>query len=67
MSEQRSIGPVTGATASAAAVTTILFWVLSTLGIEAPNEVQGAVTVLIVVIAGWLVPAKNDPNKHVAE
>lgn len=67
MSEPRSIGPVTGATASAAAVTTILFWVLSTLGIEAPNEVQGAVTVLIVVIAGWLVPAKKEPGENVAE
>lgn len=28
---------------------------------------QLAVTVLIVVIAGWLVPAKKEPGEHVAE
>ena len=63
---QRNIGPVTGATAGAAALTTILFWVLTLFGVTAPNEVQGAVTTLIVVIAGWLVPPKNTGD-HVAE
>ena len=63
----RTIGPVTGATTAAAAVTTIVFYLLGLAGIDAPGEVQGAVTTLLVIIAGWLVPSQDDPGKHVAE
>lgn len=63
----RTVGPVTGAAAGAAALTTIIFWVLTGFGIDAPGEVQGAVTTLLVIIAGWLVPAKDEPGKHEAE
>ena len=63
----RTVGPVTGAAAGAAALTTIIFWVLTGFGIGAPGEVQGAVTTLLVIIAGWLVPSQDDPGKHVAE
>ena len=62
----RTVGPVTGAAAGAAALTTIIFWVLTGFGIDAPGEVQGAVTTLLVIIAGWLVPTK-EPGEHVAE
>lgn len=63
----RTVGPVTGAAAGAAALTTIIFWILTGFGIDAPGEVQGAVTTLLVVIAGWLVPAKKEPGEHLAE
>ena len=63
---QKTVGAVTGATAGAAALTTIIFWLLTLLGVEAPNEVQGAVTTLIVVVAGWLVPPKHTGD-HVAD
>ena len=63
----RTVGPVTGATAAAAAVTTIVFWILGSFGVDAPGEVQGAVTTLLVIIAGWLVPSQDEPGKHVAE
>lgn len=62
----RTVGPVTGAAAGAAALTTIIFWVLTGFGVDAPGEVQGAVTTLLVIIAGWLVPSK-EPGEHVAE
>lgn len=38
--------------ATAAAAVLILAWLLSLAGIEVPNEVQGAITVLLV----WAVP-----------
>ncbi len=62
----RTVGPVTGAAAGAAALTTIIFWILTGFGIDAPGEVQGAVTTLLVIIAGWLVPSK-EPGEHAAE
>lgn len=62
----RTVGPVTGAAAGAAALTTIIFWILTGFGVDAPGEVQGAVTTLLVIIAGWLVPTK-EPGEHVAE
>lgn len=52
---KRSVGPVTTATATAAAATTVIFWVLGYVGVEAPDLVQGAVTTLLVAGAGWLV------------
>lgn len=53
---QRTVGPVTQATTGAAAIVLILVWILSFWGIEVPNEVQGAFTVIVVLVAGWLVP-----------
>lgn len=52
---KRSIGPVTTATTTAAAATTVIFWALGHLGVTAPELVQGAVTILLVAGAGWLV------------
>jgi len=59
MATQRHIGKVTTATGSAAALTTLICWILQANHIEVPGEVQGALTTLIVVIAGYLVPAEN--------
>lgn len=59
--QKRSIGNVTGATTAAAALTTVIFYVISAVwGADVPGEVQGAVTTLLVVIAGYLVPPKDD-------
>ena len=51
----RTVGPVTLAAGGGAAVTTVLCWVLSLFGIDVPPEVQGAVTVLVVLVAGYAV------------
>lgn len=52
---QRTVGPVTTATSGAAAVVLILVWLLSFFGIDVPQEVQGAFTVLVVLAAGYAV------------
>jgi hypothetical protein len=53
--EKRSVGPVTLATGGAAAATTILCWVLKLFGVDVPGEVQGSITVLLVLAAGYAV------------
>lgn len=58
---KRKFGQVTGATAFGSAVTTILLWTLhAAWGIELSGEVQGAITTLVVLIAGYLVPPQGD-------
>lgn len=54
------IGPVTTATTAAAAAVTVLAWVLASVaGVEIPAEVQGSLTVLAVVVAGYLTPGRG--------
>jgi len=60
MSEQvsetrRSVGPVTMATGGAAAVTTLIVGALDRLGVPLSTLEQGAVTVCIIMLAGWAV------------
>ena len=62
----RTIGTVTVTTATAAAVTTLAVWGASLAGVDVPTEVQGALTTLIVFIAGWLVPG-TAANTEVTE
>ena len=58
--DTRSVGPVTLATGGAAAATTVICWILSTVSIDVPGEVQGSVTVLLILLAGYLVrPARR--------
>ena len=52
----RTIGAVTVTTSTAAAITTIIVWIGTLLGLDIPSEVQGALTTIIVFIAGWAVP-----------
>ena len=60
---KRSVGPVTGAATAAAALTTVIFWIIESIwAVEVPGEIQGAFTTLIVVIAGYLVPPKDVPE-----
>lgn len=60
------VNPKVTAAVLAAAVTTIISWLLKFAGIELPNEVQGAVTTILVFAAGYLTNADPDPGKHEA-
>lgn len=53
------IGPVTSATTGAAAVTAILCWAIGHAGLPVPAEIQGAITVVIVLVSGYLAPASG--------
>ena len=55
-----SISPKVTAATIAAALVTIIVWVASAAGVDVPLEVQGAVTTIIVAIAGYLV---TDPRR----
>jgi len=39
---------------------------LTLAGLELPNEVQGAITSILVFTAGYLTPASNTPGDHEA-
>lgn len=52
---------VTAATV-AAAVTTLAIWLASLAGVEVPVEAAGALTTILVAIAGYLV---RDPDRIV--
>ena len=52
---QRQVGPVTMATGGAAAVTTLICGVLDRVGVELSTLEQGALTVCIIMLAGWAV------------
>lgn len=67
MSDQkRTVGPVTAASAAAAAVSTVLFWCIQQFtGVDVPAEVQGAVTVLFTLAGGYLV--KPGTSTHRAD
>jgi uncharacterized membrane protein YjjP (DUF1212 family) len=61
-----AINPKVTAAVLAAAVTTIIAWLLKTAGIELPNEVQGAITTILVFVAGYLTSADSTPGDHAA-
>jgi Flp pilus assembly protein protease CpaA len=50
---------VTAATL-ASAIVAILVWIASATGVDVPLEVQGAVTTILVFVAGYLV---TDPRR----
>ena len=54
------------AATGAAAVTTLIVWAVSYFGVEVPNDVQGAFTVLIVLVAGYFVPERAEQGDHEA-
>lgn len=52
----------------AAAITTILCWLISLAGVAVPAEVQGAITTALVFIVGYFTPyTPAKPGKHVAK
>ena len=61
-----NVNPKVTAAVLAAAVTTILAWLLTLLGVELPNQVQGAVTSVLVFVAGYMTPADTASGKHSA-
>lgn len=62
----RKIGVMTTAIALSTAVVTVLAWVLREFaGIQLDGEVQGALTVIVNVFVGYLVPSQAT-GKHAA-
>jgi len=61
-----NINPKVTAAVLAAAVTTVIAWLLTQAGITLPNEVQGAITSILVFVAGYMTPASNPPGDHAA-
>ena len=60
------VNPKVTAAVLAAAVTTIIAWLLKTAGLELPNEVQGAITTILVFVAGYLTSADGSKGKYEA-
>jgi hypothetical protein len=58
MASQRHIGIVTTSAGAGAALATLVVWILSMFGVDVPGEVQGAITTIVVLVAGYLVPAE---------
>lgn len=54
------ISPKVTAATLAAAIVTILVWGANVAGVEVPSEVQGAVTTILVAVAGYFAP---DPTR----
>lgn len=61
-----NINPKVTAAVLAAAVTTLIAWLLTLAGINLPNEVQGAITTILVFVSGYMTPANNPPGAHEA-
>jgi len=61
-----TVNPKVTAAVLAAAVTTVIAWLLTLAGIQLPNEVQGAITSILVFVAGYMTPASNTPGAHEA-
>jgi hypothetical protein len=61
-----SVNPKVTAAVLAAAVTTLIAWLLTLAGLILPNEVQGAITTILVFVSGYMTPAGNTPGAHEA-
>lgn len=61
-----NVNPKVTAAVLAAAVTTLIAWLLTLAGIELPNQVQGAITTILVFVAGYMTSADNTPGDHEA-
>jgi uncharacterized membrane protein YjjP (DUF1212 family) len=62
-----NVNPKVTAAVLAAAVTTLIAWLLATAGVELPNQVQGAITTILVFVAGYLTSADGgEPGDHEA-
>lgn len=60
---KRTIGPVTVATSGSMAVVVVVAYVLRAVwGIDLPDEVTGALGVLVAMVAGYLVPPARAPG-----
>ena len=66
--EPRTIGPVTTAAGGGVAAATVLCWLISLLwNVTVPTDVQGAISLLFVILAGAAVrPRTNAKREHAA-
>lgn len=55
-----NVSPKVVASTLAAAIVTIIVWIAAAAGITIPVEVQGAITTILVFVAGYL---KLDPAR----
>jgi type IV secretory pathway VirB2 component (pilin) len=55
-----NISPKVTAATIAAALVTVIVWVAAAAGVSVPLEVQGAVTTILVAVAGYFV---TDPRR----
>lgn len=60
------VNPKVTAAVLAAAVTTLIAWLLTLAGITLPNEVQGAITTILVFVAGYMTSADANKGAHEA-
>lgn len=60
------VNPKVTAAVLAAAVTTLIAWLLTLAGIILPNEVQGAITTILVFVAGYMTSADANKGAHEA-
>jgi hypothetical protein len=62
-----NVNPKVTAAVLAAAVTTLIAWLLTLAGVELPNQVQGAITTILVFTAGYMTSADTgEPGDHEA-
>lgn len=61
--DRRQVGPVTLATGGAAAITTLVVGVLDRFGVPLSTLEQGAVTVCIIMVAGWAVYPRTNGKR----
>lgn len=48
------VNAAAGGAAIAGAITTVVVWLLSFVGVEMPSEVQGAITVILASAGAWV-------------
>ena len=60
------VNPKVTAAVLAAAVTTLIAWLLTLAGLILPNEVQGAITTILVFVAGYMTSANGTKGDHEA-
>jgi hypothetical protein len=56
----KNVSPKVAAATLAAALVTLIVWIASMLGVSIPTEAQGAITVILVALAGYF---KTDPSR----
>ena len=56
----KNVSPKVAAATLAAALVTIIVWIASMFGVSIPSEAQGAITIILVALAGYF---KTDPSR----
>ena len=56
----KNVSPKVAAATLAAALVTLIVWIASMAGVTIPTEAQGAITIILVALAGYF---KTDPSR----